>query len=180
VWWSGDLFNAMRATLNADRSRMHEEAHGRNETITHHELRAEQVVEWATMGGARALGLDSLVGSIEVGKRADLVLIKNDASPVMGPILNPYGHVVFQAGRGDVHTVLVDGDVLKHEHRLVGQDVASAQAEVGRTVEHLRATMGEETWLAGMNPDIVEQSVMDNPYQYTEYASDFAIWKQHR
>jgi cytosine/adenosine deaminase-related metal-dependent hydrolase len=180
VWWSGDLFAAMRSTLNADRSKMHEEAHERNETITHHELRAEQVVEWATMGGARALGLDSLVGSIEVGKRADLVLIKNDASPVMGPILNPYGHVVFQAGRGDVHTVLVDGDVLKHEHRLVGQDVASAQAEVGRTVEHLRATMGEETWLAGMNPDIVEQSVMDNPYQYTEYASDFAIWKQHR
>jgi cytosine/adenosine deaminase-related metal-dependent hydrolase len=180
VWWSGDLFSAMRSTLNADRSKEHEEAHTRNETVTHHALRAEQVVEWATMGGARALGLDSMVGSIEVGKRADLVLIKNDDSPVMAPLLNPYGHVVFQVGRGDVHTVLVDGEVLKSEHRLVGQDVAGARAEAERTVEHLRGAMGEETWLAGMNPEIQEQSVMDNPYQYTEYASDFAIWKQHR
>ena len=178
VWWSGDLFSAMRSTLNADRSKEHEEAHARAETVTHHALRAEQVVDWATMGGARALGLDSLVGSIEVGKRADIVLIKNDDSPVMGPILNPYGHVVFQAQRGDVHTVLVDGAVLKHDHKLVGADVAAAKADAERTVEYLRDTIGEEAWLAGMNPEIPEQSVMDNPYQYTDYASDFAIWKQ--
>ena len=178
VWWSGDLFSAMRSTLNADRSKEHEEAHARAETVTHHALRAEQVVDWATMGGARALGLDSLVGSIEVGKRADIVLIKNDDSPVMGPILNPYGHVVFQAQRGDVHTVLVDGAVLKHEHKLVGADVAAAKADAERTVEYLRDTIGEEAWVAGMNPEIPEQSVMDNPYQYTDYASDFAIWKQ--
>ena len=47
-----------------------------------------------------------------------------------------------------------------------------------RTVEYLRDTIGEEAWVAGMNPEIPEQSVMDNPYQYTDYASDFAIWKQ--
>lgn len=178
VWWSGDLFSAMRSTLNADRSKEHEDAHARAETVTHHALRAEQVVDWATMGGARALGLDSLVGSIEVGKRADIVLIKNDDSPVMGPILNPYGHVVFQAQRGDVHTVLVDGAVLKHDHKLVGADVAAAKADAERTVEYLRDTIGDEAWQAGMNPEIPEQSVMDNPYQYTDYASDFAIWKQ--
>jgi 5-methylthioadenosine/S-adenosylhomocysteine deaminase len=38
-----------------------------------------------------------------------VVLIKNDRSPVSFPLLNPYGHVVFQAQRGDVHTVLVNG-----------------------------------------------------------------------
>lgn len=79
-----------------------------------------------------------------------------------------------------MHTVLVDGKVLKSEHRLVGQDVSAARSEVERTVAHLRGVMGEDTWLAGMNPEIQEQSVMDNPYQYTDYASDFAIWKQHR
>jgi cytosine/adenosine deaminase-related metal-dependent hydrolase len=179
VWWSADLFSAMRSTLNADRSREHLEAHAKSETITNHALRAEQVVEWATMGGARALGLDSLVGSIEPGKRADLVLIKNDDSPAMGPILNPYGHVVFQASRADVHTVLVDGQLLKHEHRLVGMDVPAAQRDVERTVDHLRSTIGEDTWLAGLNPEIPDQSVMDNPYQYTDYTSDFAIWKKH-
>src|ERR687885_256332 len=106
VWWSADLFSAMRATLSADRSREHLEAHNRKETVTHHALRAERVVEWATRGGSQALGMDGLVGSLEVGKKADVVLIKNDVSPVMFPLLNPYGHLVFQAQRGDVHTVL--------------------------------------------------------------------------
>ena len=120
VWWSADLFSAMRATLSADRAREHLEAHARDETVTHHKLRAEQVVDWATRGGAKALGLDSLTGSLEPGKKADVVLIKNDASPVMFPLLNPYGHVVFQAQRGDVHTVVVNGRVVKYDHRLVG------------------------------------------------------------
>jgi 5-methylthioadenosine/S-adenosylhomocysteine deaminase len=123
VWWSADLFSAMRATLGADRAREHLEAHKRDETVNHHRLRAEQVVEWATRGGSRALQRDSLVGSLEVGKKADIVLIKHDESPVMFPVLNPYGHVAFQAQRGDVHTVLVDGRVVKHAHRLVDIDL---------------------------------------------------------
>ena len=85
VWWSADLFSAMRATLNADRSREHMEAHKRDETVMLSHLRAEQVVTWATLGGAQALGMDSFIGSITPGKKADLVLIKNDQSPVMFP-----------------------------------------------------------------------------------------------
>ena len=115
VWWSADLFSAMRATLNADRSREHLEAHKRNETVVLNHLRAEQVVNWATLEHRQALGMDSFIGSITPGKKADLVLIKNDQSPVMFPLLHPYGHVVFQAGRGDVHTVLVDGSVVKYD-----------------------------------------------------------------
>ena len=56
VWWSGDLFSAMRTTLGADRSREHLEAHAKGDTVTQVHLRAEQVVDWATRGGARALG----------------------------------------------------------------------------------------------------------------------------
>ena len=108
VWWSGDLFSAMRTTLGADRAREHLEAHMKGETVTHHALRAEHVVDWATRGGARALGRNDL-GSLEPGYKADVVLIKNDSSPVSFPLVNPYGHVAFQAQRGDVHTVLVDG-----------------------------------------------------------------------
>ena len=55
VWWSGDLFCAMRSTLGADRSREHLEAHAKQETVTNHHLRAEQVVDWATRGGSKAL-----------------------------------------------------------------------------------------------------------------------------
>ncbi|MFG1959972.1 amidohydrolase family protein [Nonomuraea sp. NPDC049028] len=170
VWWSGDLFSAMRATLGADRSRQHLEAHARGDTVTHCSLRADQVVEWATRGGARALGRDDL-GVIAAGKKADLVLIRNEASPVSFPLLNPYGHVAFQAQRGDVHTVLVNGRVVKHEHRLVGVDLAAARRAADRTIEYLRSTMGEEAWQKGMNPDIPETTILDNPYTYTDYHS---------
>ncbi|HVL82961.1 MAG TPA: amidohydrolase family protein [Pseudonocardia sp.] len=169
VWWSGDLFSAMRATLGADRCREHMAAHGRGDTVTHCRLRAEQVVEWATRGGARALGRDASLGSLEPGKKADVVLIKNDHSPVSFPVLHPYGHVAFQAQRGDVHTVLVDGRVVKHEHRLVGVDLAAARREVEATVEYLRSTLGEDAWAKGMNPDVPEPKVLDNPYTYTDY-----------
>ena len=170
VWWSGDLFSAMRTTLGADRSREHMEAHAKGDTVTHSSLRADQVVEWATRGGAAALGRSD-IGSLTVGSKADVVLIKNEASPVSFPVLNVYGHVAFQAQRGDVHTVLVNGRVVKHDGRLVGIDLAGARREVDETVSYLRSTLGEEEWQKGMNPDIPESKVLDNPYQYTDYQS---------
>jgi cytosine/adenosine deaminase-related metal-dependent hydrolase len=167
VWWSGDLFSAMRATLSADRVREHLEAHAKNETVTNHKLRAEQVVSWATRGGAAALGLDGAIGSLEPGKKADIVLIKNDDSPVMVPLLHPYGHVVFQAQRSDVHTVVVNGRVVKYDHRLVGTDLANARQSIERTVEHLQGALGPEAWIEGMHPEIPETRVVHNPYTYT-------------
>ncbi|HYY89848.1 MAG TPA: amidohydrolase family protein [Chloroflexota bacterium] len=167
VWWSGDLFAAMRATLSADRVREHLEAHARDETVTHHHLRAERVLAWATRGGSQALGMDVLIGSLDIGKKADVVLIKNDASPVMFPLLNPYGHVVFQAQRGDVHTVIVNGRVVKFAHQLQGIDLSRARQAVEQTVEYLRSQLGEQAWVEGMHPEIPEQRVLENPYTYT-------------
>jgi cytosine/adenosine deaminase-related metal-dependent hydrolase len=171
VWWSGDLFSAMRSTLGADRAREHLEAHAKGETVTHCHLRTDEVVEWATRGGARALGLDDSIGSLEAGKKADVVLIKNDDSPVMFPILNPYGHVAFQAQRADVHTVIVNGRVVKQDHRLLDVDLPAIRRTVESTVEYLRGVLGEEAWAQGMNPDIPQTKVMDNPYTYTDYRS---------
>jgi hypothetical protein len=85
----------------------------------------------------------------------------------MTPILHPYGHVVYQAQRGDVHTVVINGRLAKHEHRLLGVDLPAAAAAVGRTVEYLAGQMGEEKWQQGMNPEIPEKKIMTNPYQYT-------------
>src|SRR4051794_31366791 len=178
VWWSGDLFSAMRSTLGADRSREHLEAHEREETVTHHHLRAEQVVDWATRGGSRALRLDAAVGSLEEGKKADVVLIKNDDSPAMFPVLHPYGHVAFQAQRADVHTVLVNGRVVKHAHRLVDMDLAHAREAVEQTVQYAMGKLGTEAWTAGMNPEIPETNVLDNPYTYTDWDAGSAQWKQ--
>jgi cytosine/adenosine deaminase-related metal-dependent hydrolase len=168
VWWSADLFSAMRATLSADRAREHLDAHKRNETVMLSHLRAEQVVTWATLGGAQALGMDAIIGSITPGKRADLVLIKNDQSPVMFPLLHPYGHIVFQAGRGDVHTVMVDGKVVKYDHQLLDIDLARAKQAVLRTVEYAQSQMGEQGWAEAMNPEKAVVEYIDNPYKYTE------------
>jgi cytosine/adenosine deaminase-related metal-dependent hydrolase len=174
VWWSADLFSAMRATLNADRAMEHFEAHGKGVGLTNHILRAEDVVDFATRGGAKALGLDSAIGSVEAGKKADLVLIKNDSSPVSFPILHPYGHVVYQAGRGDVHTVLVNGKVVKHDHKLVGVDLGAAKAAIGSTIEYLKAEHGAEEWEKGMHPEIPEHETLNNPYTYRD---DVSAWK---
>jgi 5-methylthioadenosine/S-adenosylhomocysteine deaminase len=171
VWFSADLFTAMRSTLGADRSREHMEAHAKNETVTHAHLRAEHVVDFATMGGARALGLDDKIGSLEVGKKADVVLIKNDSSPAMFPLLNPYGHIALQAQRGDVHTVLVNGALVKHNHKIHGTSLAEAKKNVEKTVEYLQSEMGDEAWIAEMNPEVQTAKVLDNPYTYTDYRS---------
>jgi 5-methylthioadenosine/S-adenosylhomocysteine deaminase len=168
VWWSGDLFSAMRTTLGADRSREHLEAHAQGNTVTNHHLRAEQVVDWATRGGAKALHRDD-IGSLEPGKKADVVLIKNDDSPVMFPILHPYGHVAFQAQRSDVHTVIVDGKIVKSEGKLVGIDLKKARDAVEQTVEFAMGELGEEAWTGGMHPEIPETELAENPYQYTEW-----------
>jgi cytosine/adenosine deaminase-related metal-dependent hydrolase len=152
----------------------HFENHNEGKAVTNHHLRAEQVVDWATRGGAKALGLDSVVGSLEEGKKADVVLIKNDSSPVMFPVLHPYGHVVFQAQRGDVHTVVVNGRVVKHDHQLLDTDLAKARRVIAETVSYLRGELGEQAWEEGMNPEIPEHETLANPYTYTGAAA----WKE--
>ncbi len=168
VWWSADLFTAMRTTIGADRSRQHFEAQLCDETVTHLDLRCEEVLRWATRGGAAALGLDDKIGSIEVGKKADIVLLKNEHSPVMFPLLNPYGHVVMQCQRSEVDTVVIDGNLVKYQHRLLDVDLAKARSVIEETVTHLESELGDEAWSEGMNPEVPERQKRENPYTYTK------------
>jgi 5-methylthioadenosine/S-adenosylhomocysteine deaminase len=164
------MFSAMRATLNADRAREHLEAHREGRTVMNLALRAKQVLDYATIGGAAALGLEDLVGSITVGKKADLVLVLNDDSPTMFPVLNPEGHLVFQAGRGDVHTVLVNGRAVKYDHRLLATDrLEEARRLCAESIEHVRGVLGEEAWDAKMHPEQPEEDQIANPYQYSDF-----------
>ncbi|MET8978178.1 amidohydrolase family protein [Streptomyces sp. NPDC004539] len=151
VWWSGDMFSAMRATLGADRGLAHLRAHEAGHAVADNALRASDVLEYATLGGARALGLDSLIGSVTVGKRADLVLLRTD-TVAMTPTHNPAGHLVFQAGRGDVDTVLVNGRVLKHRGELTGVDLGRARRLVRESFAYLRSRIPDAEWEAALNP----------------------------
>ena len=72
-----------------------------------------------------------------------------------------------------MHTVIVDGRVVKREGRLVGADLPAVRRSVESTVDHLRSALGEEAWQAGMNPALpADEKVLDNPYQYTEFQTE--------
>lgn len=166
VWWSADFFSAMRATLSADRSRAHLEAHATGDTVNVNQLRAEDVIWMATMGGAKTLGMEDKIGSITPGKKADLVLIKNDQSPTMTPILNPNAHVVYQAGTADIHTVVINGRVVKFDGTRIDLDIAPARDAVAKSVEYVRSKLGEKDWEEGMHPPLTPSEQIPNPYGY--------------
>jgi 5-methylthioadenosine/S-adenosylhomocysteine deaminase len=98
---------------------------------------ATEVLRAATIEGARALGLGELVGSVEVGKRADLVLLDLSA-PHLTPVHDVAALLVFAAGRGDVTDVLVDGRVVVRDRRSTVVDTddllarARARGDVAR------------------------------------------------
>jgi cytosine/adenosine deaminase-related metal-dependent hydrolase len=77
---------------------------------------AETALELATLQGARALGLDGAIGSIEPGKRADLVLFDTRRAE-WRTLFNPVNNLVYNADGRSVHTVVVDGRVVVEDHR---------------------------------------------------------------
>jgi 5-methylthioadenosine/S-adenosylhomocysteine deaminase len=81
----------------------------------------ERALEMATVRGAEALLLDGAIGSIEPGKRADLVLYDLDA-PEWRPLLNPLNNLVYAATGASVRTVLIDGRVVLDEGRFTMLD----------------------------------------------------------
>ncbi|MGH9176618.1 MAG: amidohydrolase family protein, partial [Vicinamibacterales bacterium] len=91
-------------------------------------LRAPDVLRMATREGARTLGLGADIGSIEVGKRADLILIDRDR-PHLATSPDPMSAVVFAARPSDVRTTIVDGDVLVDDFRLVRADASAIIAD---------------------------------------------------
>ncbi|GAA0727315.1 amidohydrolase [Clostridium malenominatum] len=92
-------------------------------------LPAHEIVEMATIGGARALNLGEKIGSIEVGKKADLVLIET-TSVNMQPIYDYYSTIVYSANPSNVHTVIVDGKILVRDKQLIGIDFLNVKKEL--------------------------------------------------
>jgi cytosine/adenosine deaminase-related metal-dependent hydrolase len=113
VRWRQDIFDSMRAALSVDRMADHLEAHREGHLQSYNQLRAEDAFTYGTSGGATALGLDTVTGTLTPGKRADLIIVKPEPS-AMPVSLNPTAHLVYQGRRDLVDSVIVDGRVLKH------------------------------------------------------------------
>jgi 5-methylthioadenosine/S-adenosylhomocysteine deaminase len=104
-------------------------------------MNARRVMRLATIDGARALGLDALVGSLEVGKRADLVVVRLD-----GPHVEPGGDVfsrlVYACGARDVRHVVIDGQLVVKDGELITLDVERVGARAREEARRLMLRAG--------------------------------------
>jgi 5-methylthioadenosine/S-adenosylhomocysteine deaminase len=92
-------------------------------------LPAAALVRMATIDGARALGIDHVVGSLEVGKRADLVVLDADA-PSMHPVFDPHAAIAYAATRAEVRTVVADGRVVVSEGRVMSINIGPVLEQI--------------------------------------------------
>ncbi|MBV9954938.1 MAG: amidohydrolase family protein [Pseudolabrys sp.] len=102
---------------------------------------SKQMVEMATLGGAKDLKVDDKVGSLKPGKRADLILIRTTDVNI-APIGDPYDALVTFAQPGNVDTVVVDGRILRRGGKFVGIDQPKIMAEAMDEIEKLKSRAG--------------------------------------
>ena len=136
---SGDMFFQMRLALQAGRMLNdipNGQANVMPEDVT---LTTREALEWATVNGARALGLDDRVGTLTPGKQADIVLIDATAFNLAGwNRRDPVGTIVLQAHPGNVDTVLVAGEIVKRNGMLVNVDPAAAVGQLEESQRFVR------------------------------------------
>ena len=128
---AGDMIEVMRMAVCVGRIYM-------NDPVA---LRAQDVLEMGTMGGARALGMENEIGSLEVGKKADMLVVDFN-KPHLYPVMDPVANLVYNGQGNDIDSVFVDGECLVRggkclkidEHRLLAevQEVAKTLWEKSR------------------------------------------------
>jgi 5-methylthioadenosine/S-adenosylhomocysteine deaminase len=101
---------------------------------------ASVALEMATIGGARALGLDKKIGSLEVGKRADVIVVAMNGAR-QTPMYNPVSHLVYVAHGDDVRTTVVNGKVLMRDRRMRTLDERVVLADARALAARVRAAV---------------------------------------
>jgi 5-methylthioadenosine/S-adenosylhomocysteine deaminase len=102
-------------------------------------LKARDVLEFATIEGAKACGLDKKTGSLTPGKDADLILLRTDRYNVM-PMNNAVGAVVSSMNPGNIDTVMIAGQIKKRNGQMVGVDHARVAKLVNDSRDYTMAT----------------------------------------
>ncbi len=138
----GDMFSAMRVTLQHERNRrtmeILAETGSRPEAIP---ITCRQALEWTTINAARMAGLERRIGSLKPGKQADIVLMRADDLN-MFPVRDPVASVVMQGGVTNVDTVLIAGKVVKRGGRLAYAGLAERKSALARSGERILADFG--------------------------------------
>ncbi len=102
---------------------------------------AEAALEMATIGSARALGLEKNIGSVEVGKRADIILV-DLKRPHLTPLTHPVSHIAYAAKGSDVSHTIVDGRMLMEDRRLTTLDEEKVMDEAAKQTRDLLEKSG--------------------------------------
>jgi 5-methylthioadenosine/S-adenosylhomocysteine deaminase len=132
----GDMFTQMRFLFASDRLVAHEAAYAAGNTEEPVLLTCREVLEFATIHGARVCGLEDRTGSLTPGKQADIVILRCDESNTF-PIIDPVSTVVLQADTRNVETVFVAGEALKRDGKLVGADLRTARELATSSLDYL-------------------------------------------
>ena len=100
---------------------------------------ALSVLKMATIQAARALGLDHLIGSLEAGKKADLIIIDTN-KPHLTPMYSPVSHLVYAAMGSDVATTIINGRVVMENGSLNTMDLRKVMDDVNQIAKELKST----------------------------------------
>ncbi|HDQ03598.1 MAG TPA: amidohydrolase [Deltaproteobacteria bacterium] len=99
-------------------------------------MSAQTVLQMATIGGARLLNLDNMIGSIEEGKRADIIMIDVN-QPHLTPLYNCHSQLVYAARGADVKTSIINGKIVMNNRKLLTIDLPKAMETVNRIAEKI-------------------------------------------
>jgi 5-methylthioadenosine/S-adenosylhomocysteine deaminase len=143
----GEMFTQMRTALAYDR--ICEFTDTPDEAFAP-KLGHRDVLEFATIDGARACGLDDRAGSLTPGKQADIVLLRTDAINT-APVVDPIGTIVIFSDTSNVDSVFVAGNAVKRNGQLVGHDLKSVFQKLDESRNHV---LGE----GGLLPDWAAES----------------------
>ena len=103
-------------------------------------LTAQQVLHMATISGAKALGKSDSLGSLEIGKNADFILVDINNSHSI-PLFDPITHLVFGAGRSDVTDVFISGKHVVKNKKISGLDIEKIHEEVRQLAPSIKASL---------------------------------------
>jgi 5-methylthioadenosine/S-adenosylhomocysteine deaminase len=105
-------------------------------------LPAEQVVEMATITGARALHLEKQIGSLEAGKKADLILVDTTA-PHATPMYNVYSQLVYALKASDVRTVVIGGKIVMQDRQMLTLNEKEVLAKAQEYKKQIAASLAK-------------------------------------
>jgi cytosine/adenosine deaminase-related metal-dependent hydrolase len=136
----GDMFTQMRSVFTLQRMLALNPPQGTSRPQPAL-LTVRDVIEFATIAGARANQLDRKVGTLTPGKDADIVMLRTDAINVL-PLNNAYGAVVLAMDTSNVDTVFIAGRVVKQGGRLVGVDLDRIRREAEQSRDYVAGKAG--------------------------------------